>query len=317
MNRKPYFLMFFLGVLAACGGGGDGAKSDAAPDVTEPDACEGRDDGTPCGLGKICLDGTCRTSICGDGYVDALLGEECDDGDLVEGDGCEIDCTFSCHTDEDCDDGTVCTGVESCVEVEGGKACQSGVPLNCSGDDPCRVYTCDPVEGCMVDDLVECYRDDDGDGFPNQAASAPADECACPPGYITKHPQGLWDCNDETADVRPNQTSYFDVPYCENGAPAEPNGAIICGGGKPPKTCPKWECEDGSAPSWDYNCDDVATLRWTVQGFTACVGNCLGTGWTGTWTPPCGGSAEQRSCKPIHILNDCTTSLNTKRQECR
>lgn len=53
MNRKPYFLMFFLGVLAVCGGVGDGAKSDAAPDVTEPDACEGRDDGTPCGLGKI------------------------------------------------------------------------------------------------------------------------------------------------------------------------------------------------------------------------------------------------------------------------
>ncbi|NLY92576.1 MAG: hypothetical protein GXY23_00985 [Myxococcales bacterium] len=102
----------------------------------------------------------------------------------------------------------------------------------------------------------------------------------------------------------------------------------FCDGGKPPKTCPKWECEDGSAPSWDYNCDDVATLRWTVQGFTACVDNCtecvdncpgtgriLGTGWTGTWTPPCGGSAELRSCIPF--INDCTTLLNTRRQECR
>jgi cysteine-rich repeat protein len=42
--------------------------------------------------------------FCGDGLPDA--GEECDDGNTVDGDGCENDCTFTpVGSDEICDDG--------------------------------------------------------------------------------------------------------------------------------------------------------------------------------------------------------------------
>ena len=42
----------------------------------------------------ICLSGLCIQSICGDGYVDGSAGEECDDSNVVDGDGCESDCTI-------------------------------------------------------------------------------------------------------------------------------------------------------------------------------------------------------------------------------
>jgi len=58
---------------------------------------------------KICISGTCQVSRCGDGYIDTDVGEECEDGNTTEGDGCDNDCTFSCHNDTECDDGHGCT----------------------------------------------------------------------------------------------------------------------------------------------------------------------------------------------------------------
>jgi cysteine-rich repeat protein len=79
--------------------------------------CDHRDplaNGTVCGTSprRICLSGSCQYSICGDGYVDggASPPEECDDLNTVEEDGCDNDCTYSCHSDSECDDGHDCTG---------------------------------------------------------------------------------------------------------------------------------------------------------------------------------------------------------------
>ncbi len=53
-----------------------------------------RADGATCAVSprSICLDGDCGASVCGDGYVDVALGEECDDGRRDDGDGCDSDC---------------------------------------------------------------------------------------------------------------------------------------------------------------------------------------------------------------------------------
>ena len=79
-------------------------------------ACDRRgpmEDGTPCGgpIRFICLDEACVESVCGDGFEDEGITppEECDDGNDEEGDGCDNDCTYSCHDDFDCDDGKSCT----------------------------------------------------------------------------------------------------------------------------------------------------------------------------------------------------------------
>jgi cysteine-rich repeat protein len=49
---------------------------------------------------------------CGNGTLEG--GEECDDGNRVPGDGCENDCTFTCHSNFDCADAEICNGEETC-----------------------------------------------------------------------------------------------------------------------------------------------------------------------------------------------------------
>ena len=38
----------------------------------------------------------CPSPYCGDGSVDGILGETCDDGNNTPGDGCSADCQFEC-----------------------------------------------------------------------------------------------------------------------------------------------------------------------------------------------------------------------------
>jgi cysteine-rich repeat protein len=77
-------------------------------------------------------DGTARCDIgafelarCGDGSVDAILGEECEDGNTTSGDGCSSTCTNetppACgdgilHFNEGCDDGNATSG-DGCNSV--------------------------------------------------------------------------------------------------------------------------------------------------------------------------------------------------------
>ena len=72
-----------------------------------------------------CLDSTGKTqactSACGDGNVDTNLGEECDDGNHVSGDGCSINCKveagFVC-TVQTLPDSTTCqSGSGQCLEL--------------------------------------------------------------------------------------------------------------------------------------------------------------------------------------------------------
>ena len=114
-------------------------------------------DGTPCGtdpvVRHICTAGTCSVSACGDGYVDggANPPEACDDRNLVGGDGCEADCTWTCLLDDDCVDANVCNGIETCnlsthtclpgTNALDGASCDDG--NFCNGAD-----TCDGAGGC-------------------------------------------------------------------------------------------------------------------------------------------------------------------------
>src|SRR5512139_1309764 len=70
-------------------------------------------------------------SVCGDGLLGA--GEECDDGNLADGDCCTSQCTVP----PSCDDGSVCTVNDHC---------DAGV---CVGDavDCGRCRACDPQVG--------------------------------------------------------------------------------------------------------------------------------------------------------------------------
>ncbi|MBM4373783.1 MAG: hypothetical protein FJ095_01770 [Deltaproteobacteria bacterium] len=82
-----------------CDGVVDGLSCDDGDPCTL-DACKGQSgcaheaaaDGTPCDAGKACVSGACvALESCGDGKVDAPI-EDCDDGNVDDGDGCQSMC---------------------------------------------------------------------------------------------------------------------------------------------------------------------------------------------------------------------------------
>lgn len=143
------------------------APGESAEDGT---ACDDPEDG-------ICLDGGCVTTSCGDGYVDGDAGEECEDQNAVEGDGCDNDCRRTCEMDDvgRCtDDGEACNGDPVC---ESDFTCGTSAPLadgafcaapGSGATGTCQAGTCIP-EGCgngIIDSGEDCddMNADDTDG---------------------------------------------------------------------------------------------------------------------------------------------------------
>lgn len=84
-------------------------------------------EGDKCGDVKICKGGSCVDAVCGDGIVSGT--EECDDGNVVNGDGCDS-CKFSCKstdTARNCSGGDACAGTSTCDDTT--HKCNAGTPL--------------------------------------------------------------------------------------------------------------------------------------------------------------------------------------------
>ncbi len=151
-------------------------------------------DGDPCNGLESCLEGACVTDsipACGDGVTDDVCGEQCDDGNTNDGDGCSSVCVeeapVACLTDADCDDTNVCTDT-ACTDGEcavsfntagcdDGDACTTddacnagtcgGDVANCDDEIECTADSCDAILGCsnvaddsLCDDGNECTADD-------------------------------------------------------------------------------------------------------------------------------------------------------------
>ena len=147
--------------------------------------CRSRDpleEGEQCDVGprKICLSAACNESICGDGWTDAVRGEECDDGNEDEDDGCEPGtCLFSCHAGDPCDDGRACTD-DACDSVTT-HMCQHTVA---DEGKECRPVAgpCDVAEACNGTDR-DCPTDMfKADGTSCRAAEGPCDVAEHCPG---------------------------------------------------------------------------------------------------------------------------------------
>ncbi|HRX84215.1 MAG TPA: DUF4215 domain-containing protein [Phycisphaerae bacterium] len=99
---------------------------------------------------------------CGDGHVDP--GEECDDGNTADGDGCAADCTIEpyCgdgHVDpgEECDDGNTADGDGCAADCTIEPYCGDGV-LN-AGEE-CDDGNLEDGDGCASDCTIEPIIDD-------------------------------------------------------------------------------------------------------------------------------------------------------------
>ena len=112
--------------------------------AAQPRCGDGKvDEGEDCDGGENC-DNTCRFDFsnctCGDGKVTRELGEQCDDGNNLDGDGCSRKCQVEQTSQAVCGNG----------KVEGNEACDEGVNNGKAG------Y-------CSTEctEIIECYTDSD------------------------------------------------------------------------------------------------------------------------------------------------------------
>jgi cysteine-rich repeat protein len=106
--------------------------------------------GVACGANKNCIAGNCLDAVCGDGVV-ALGTELCDDGNTVQGDGCDGDCRPSCTVADVSRCSTVDCRVASCASgtcttrpdaSANGHACQTGAASATCNAGACTAGTC-------------------------------------------------------------------------------------------------------------------------------------------------------------------------------
>jgi cysteine-rich repeat protein len=109
-------------------------------------ALEVCDDGNTLG-GDGCSADCLSDETCGNGYVDAALGEVCDDGGTLDGDGCSADCL----SDESCGNSILDTAAgEVCDDwgTLGGDGCRA----DCLSDESCGNSILDTAAGEVCDD---------------------------------------------------------------------------------------------------------------------------------------------------------------------
>jgi len=215
----------------ACNGAETCSDSVCAVGMMEPD-------GTACtiadGEAGVCRTGACVVAGCGDGIVGS--DESCDDGNDVDGDGCESDCRFTCEVDPaapqtwyvDCDGDGYATDdalTEDACLSPAATSCGGGWTLirpvsdttDCDDDDadtrPGGTEICDGMDqNCdgAADEGVQTtfYRDSDEDTYGDAAVTVM--DCSAPSGYVANSD----DCDDgcdtclpggtETCDTRDN-----------------------------------------------------------------------------------------------------------------
>src|SRR2546425_3142763 len=153
-----------------------------------------------------------KVSVCGNGFLDP--GEQCDDGNTLDGDCCSSTCQFEpagapcasptpCLTATTCDgagvcggatptmaacnDGSACTTADTCA----GGVCVGGPALNCNDGNVCTDDACNPATGCV--------------NTPNTAPCADGNACTtadtCAGGVCVGGPAlNRHDANVRTAD---------------------------------------------------------------------------------------------------------------------
>jgi hypothetical protein len=126
----------------------DLSQNSCVNEQTDPDciACTGDADCDPFNPGP------CGTSRCSQSHVCVpITPPDCNDGDVETIDSCVVlpsgaaGCQHDCRSNASCSDGNACNGLETRVDCQ----CVAGAAPDCSGDDGCLDYGCDPLTGCF------------------------------------------------------------------------------------------------------------------------------------------------------------------------
>ncbi|NUN13438.1 MAG: hypothetical protein HUU55_07365 [Myxococcales bacterium] len=266
------------------------------------------DDGDICNGVESCVPatGNCAVGpipICGDGVLTPQCGEQCDDKNLADFDGCSSSCQVEvvlCNTAADCNDGNQCTE-DVCDPFKGcswtnntkpcndGNACTAGefcvlgkcgggAAITCTDGIACTTNSCNPATGCVFtpnDTLCN-----DGQSCTNDLCDPASGGCV----YV----------------ALPNGQACQDGNACTTG---EKCTAGLCGGGT------AVNCDDGSpctsdscspatgcvqAPLSGPSCDDGDAC---TAGDSCVAGTC--NPGTPVQKPGCGTSAPLPVCELV------------------
>jgi len=218
---------------------------------TAGEAC----DGGP--FGSATCDPDCTVVICGDTTLNPAANEQCDDGNVTSGDGCDANCSLTAcgngipTAGEACDDGNLvngdgcdancsATGCGNGIQT-GGEACDDGNLVSGDGcDTNCTLTACGngvqtSGEACDDSNLLS------GDGCDSNCTAT-----ACGNGIVTSPEQ----CDDGNLLDGDACDSNCTAPSCGNGA-----------------TVPPEQCDDGNTVSGD-GCDGNCTPTGCGNGIT-------------------------------------------------
>ncbi len=199
------------------------------------------------GQNTATCDRNCTLAVCGDGFTNTAAGEECDDGNNVDGDGCQGDCMNPVCGDgitdagEECDDGNLSNNdacLNDCTNATCGDAfvqigvedCDLGSALN-GLSTTCCTAGCDFVTGgTSCDDNDVCNGTDTCNGVGT-----------CDVGVALNCNDGVG-CTDDSCDPVLGCMNVADDDNCDDND--------VCNG---LETCDAvLDCQAGTA----LNCDD-------------------------------------------------------------
>lgn len=220
--------------------------------------------------------------VCGDGFADPDLDEECDDGNTVDDDACSNACTLPKCGDEkvqlgyeDCDDGNV-DDTDGCVSGCAAASCgdgfiRAGVEMCDDGNDEdgdaCS-NVCQPGAGCGNGSVEADEECDDG----NTATDDSCIDCLaaiCGDGYAEVGVEDCDDGNGDDDDACSNAcTVNVPVTFGCPGIPADVDASSdVTLGGDTSESTPTYEgsCGGGDAPEIVYAITAQATGLLTID----------------------------------------------------
>jgi len=227
---------------------------------------------------------------CGNSILEP--GEQCDDGNLIDGDGCDSDCSFSCTEDRDCNDDDICNGNEVC-EIEkhvcrGGVNLPEGTPCNdgffCTAEDYCdgrgrcagSGNPCADNFECTINEM--CDEGNDSCFYDIADGSCFIDGMCYRDGDVSQDNPCLY-CNPSIS--RDSWTPLSDASPCPGG---------ICCSGMCFSTgtgigccsdsdCPQPSCSGTPTPCSDFTeqvaCENQQGCEWISSGMCEGIINCF------------------------------------------
>ncbi len=265
----------------------------------------------------------CRVNSCGDGVP--FGGEPCDDGNAVEGDGCDTNCTASAcgngvkSAGEGCDDGNAMEGdgcdtnctVTACGNgiQTAGESCDDG---NAVDGDGCDINC--TITGCGNGVMAGNEACDDGNAVDGDGCDVNCTVTACGNGVMTMGEA----CDDGNAVEGDGCDSNCTVTACGNGVMSDGEA-----------------CDDGNAAEGD-GCDSNCTVTACGNGATSdgegcddgnavegdgCDSNCTVTGCgngIATMGEACddGNPSNGDGCDTNCTLTGCGNGLKTGGEAC-